>query len=173
MRPLFLALLFTLSAGPVFAQQSVLDVSRFDDWFSQEPLVEINLSGAMLNLVAEGSRAEDPDFASLAEDLQGVFVRRYTLSSARSGTRGRLLNAANDLKRQGWQTLVRVREDDEDMRVYVRPRGNILAGLVVISIDSNFDEVTIVSISGRIDPSQIGRLSERFGGPDVDVTGYD
>lgn len=157
--PLFAVLVLLGTTAPASAQ---LNLSQIDDLFTQEARVEVNVQGALLRLVAEASRSSEPEFAAMVENLQGVFVRQYDLSAARSNLGDRVSSFARSLEQGGWQTLVRVREDDEDVFIYLRPQGDVIAGLVVMSLSRDDNEATFVSIDGIIDPAEIGRLGSRF-----------
>ncbi len=157
--PLLLLLGLAAGTAPASAQ---LDLDALDRLFDEEPRVEVNVQGALLSLVAEASREDEPEFAEMVRNLRGVFVRQYTLSSARQDLTSRLSGLARSLEQSGWQTLVRVRDEEEETFVYLRPSGDVLSGLVVMALNRNDDEATFVSIDGLIDPAEIGRLGSRF-----------
>ncbi|MDX1440621.1 MAG: DUF4252 domain-containing protein, partial [Rubricoccaceae bacterium] len=169
MRVFLLSLLMVLGSVQIAAAQpSSIDLRALDNLFTEQATVEVNLRGALLNLVAEASRNDEPEFASIVDDLRGIFVRQYALSSAQSGMRNRVDSMARTLETNGWETLVRVREDDEQTFVYLLSEGNVINGMVVMSLDEGDDEATFVSIDGRIDPAHIGRLGGHFGVPEID-----
>ncbi|HYE96082.1 MAG TPA: DUF4252 domain-containing protein [Rubricoccaceae bacterium] len=159
---LALALAGLLAAPGARAQ--TFDLAGIQQLFSGEPKVEVNLRGSLLRLVAEASRREEPEFASMVENLQGIFVRQFALQDARAGLADRVRGFARSMEGDGWETLVRAREDDGgDVYVYLRPQGDLINGLVVMALDPAEGEATFVQIVGRIDPAQIGRLGSRFG----------
>lgn len=164
----FCGLFVTLFAPTGIAQPNALSSSNLDALFNQAARVEVNLRGAILRLVAEASRNDEPEFASMIDDLRGIYVRQYTLSSARSGAAGQIRELARSFEREGWETLVRVREDDEDVFIYLDTAGDVINGLIVMSLDQSEDEATFVTIDGRIDPAQIGRLGSRFNVPELE-----
>jgi len=160
-------LVAVLFAPTAFAQPSLLSPASLDALFTEEARIEVNLRGAILSLVAEASRGEEPEFAAMVDDLRGIYVRTYDLSSARPGASGEIRELARSFERDGWETLVRVREDDEDVYIYLDTSGDVINGLVVMSLDEEEDEATFVTIDGRIDPAQIGRLGSRFNVPEL------
>lgn len=167
----FLALLAVLAA-PAVSAQSPIDVRALDSYFQSEPKVEVNLKGSLLRLVSEASREDEPEFAQMVSGLNAVTVRVYELDSALSGIADRLSDLGSDLEAEGWSTLVRVRgseeDDEDDVWIYVLDDGTAFGGLAVMSLDHAEDSVSFVLIDGTIDPSQIGRLSSQFGGPELD-----
>lgn len=169
MRVLLLSAFLLLGGLQTASAQSGLDFSVLDNLFGDEPIVEVNLRGALLGLVAEASRSDEPEFASMVDGLSGIYVRQYQLSSAGSGAINQINEMARALEADGWETLVRVRDEDENTYVYLRPDGSLLDGMVVITLDEDDNEATFVSIDGLIDPSSIADLGSRFGGVDVDI----
>lgn len=167
------AALAALSAAPALAQPRPLNVRDLDAYFQDEPRVEVNLKGSLLRLLVEASREDEPEFADMVSDLNAVTVRVYDLDTAVGDLALRLGDLGDDLEDQGWSTLVRVRgeaggDDEEDVWIYVLDDGEAFGGLAVMSLDPTENQVAFVLIDGVIDPSQIGRLSSRFGGPDID-----
>ena len=167
----FLCLLAVLAAPALHAQTSI-DVRTLDSFFQSEPKVEVNLKGSLLRLIVEASREDEPEFADMVQGLNAVTVRVYELDSAFDGITDRLSRLGSDLEANGWSTLVRVRggedDDEDDVWIYVLDDGSAFGGLAVMSLDHTEGDVSFVLIDGTIDPSQIGRLSSRFGGPDLD-----
>lgn len=164
----FCGLFAVLLSPGAFAQPSGLSPANLDALFNEEARVEVNLRGAILRLVAEASRNDEPEFASMVDDLRGIFVRQYALSSARSSAPGQIRELARSFERDGWETLVRVRDDGEDVFIYLDTSGDVINGLVVMSLDEEEDEATFVTIDGRIDPAQIGRLGSTFDVPELE-----
>ena len=171
-RLLLFGLLLALAAPALHAQTTSIDVRALDSFFQREPKVEVNLKGSLLRLVVEASREDEPEFAEMVSGLNAVTVRVYDLASALDGLTDRLSRLGSDLEANGWSTLVRVRgdedEDEDDVWIYVLDDGSVIDGLAVMALDHDEDSVSFVLIDGTIDPSQIGRLSARFGGPDLD-----
>ncbi len=146
-----------LAARPAVAQQG-FSLSVVDDLFNGEPQTEVNLAGPMLGMVADASREDDPQLAQTIEDLTGVFVREYALSQARPGAIERIRQLGRTMQRDGWQTMVRSREDDEETLILTHPT----RGMVVITLDSSEDEATFVEIRGQGSAANLGRLGGRF-----------
>ena len=171
-RLLALCCLAVLAAPALRAQPTSIDVRSLDTFFDSEPKVEVNLKGSLLRLISEASREDEPEFADMITGLNAVTVRVYDLDTALDGLTTRLSRLGSDLEANGWSTLVRVRGDEEeeedDVWIYVLDDGTAFGGLAVMSLDHTEGDVSFVLIDGTIDPSQIGRLSSRFGGPDID-----
>jgi hypothetical protein len=153
-----------LAAGPAAAQPRQgtpprgFSLSIIDELFDGEPTTEVNLAGPMLGMVADASREDDPDLAETIEDLTGVFVREYALSDARPGALDRIRQLGRTMEREGWQTMVRSREDDEETLILTHPQ----RGMVVVTLDQAEDEATFVEIRGQGSAQSLGRLGGRF-----------
>lgn len=181
-----LAALFLL-AGPPAAAQTALEVDRLDRLFDRPPNVEVNLRGSLLRLAAAATADDEPELSQMIRELDAVTVRIYPLQSARAGLDGALSTLTRGLEAEGWYTMVRVRSDPdaiaraepetddglEDVWVFVNDRDDAFGGLAVVAVDHGEQTATFVHIDGLIDATQIGRLSSRFGGVDVDVEGND
>ena len=176
MRSLLLSALAALALTTAPRAQTVIDLSELDRMFESEPRVEVNLRGALLRLAAEATRADEPETAALIDGLRGVTVRVYP---APEGDRPQIVSSLADVGRRfesdGWLTLVRVRslpdddDSDGDVWIYVRESGSIFDGLAVLALDEEDSNAVFVHIDGTIDPTDIGRLTRRFGDIDVDV----
>ncbi len=142
-----------------------LDLTDVEEWFDTEPWLEVNIKGALLSLITEASKAEDdPELTSILGKLKAIEVRGYPLTSAMFEDIDRRTSLlAKRLEGQGWDTIVRVREDDERVNVYLKSDGKTIAGLVVMVLDPSDDDGAIfVNIVGDIDPQQIGRIGRKF-----------
>src|SRR5690606_23141218 len=144
----------------------VLDLSHLDDFFGDEPLVEVNLNKSLLRLAAMASEEDEPGTTALLQGLDGITVRVYDLSSAVAGLTEELTDFGHRLEEEGWQTFVRVRGNEraerEDVWIYVREAGDAFGGLVVMALDDEDQEAAFVIIDGLIQPEDIEELT-RFG----------
>lgn len=142
-----------------------LDLTSVEDWFESEPWLEVNIKGALLSLITEASKVEDdPELTSILSKLKAIEVRGYPLHPSMFDDIDRRTNElAKRLEGQGWETVVRVRENEERVNVYLKSDGKTIAGLVVMVLDPSEDEGAIfVNIVGDIDPQQIGRIGKKF-----------
>jgi hypothetical protein len=150
----------------VLTDPGYLDLNVIESWFDEEASIEVNVQGALLNLVMEASRHEDEELADMIGKLKGVYVRGYDVTADQvadiSNRTGRLARTLSD---RGWETVVRVREDDERVDVFMRTEQNRIAGLVVMVVDP--EETIFVNIVGEIDPADIGRIGGRFNVPEI------
>lgn len=141
-----------------------LDLQDVEEWFDGEPWLEVNIKGALLKLVAEASRYEDPELTDLLYKLKAIQVRGYPLSySSYDDIENRTADLARRLENQGWDTVARVRDRDERVDIYVKVHNNVIAGMIVMVLEPGSDDGSVfVNIVGEIQPEQIGRIGSRF-----------
>lgn len=165
------AILAAATPGTAFAQNNLradpgyLDLTTVEQWFDAEPWLEVNIKGALLNLIVGAAEAEDdPELTSILSKLKAIEVRGYPLTSQNFDDIDRhARQLAGRLESQGWETVVRLREDDERINVFLKSNGNSIAGLVVMVLDpSDDDGAVFVNIVGDIDPKEVGRIGQRF-----------
>ena len=133
------------------------------DLFESDAVIEVNVEGALMKLVAEASRFEDPELADLLLKLRGVYVRAYTVDRGfRNAATQRASEIGEALMDEGWSSVVRVPNRDEHVQMFVNYDGDNVAGMVVMTIEEGSDEAVFVNIVGEIDPAQIGRIGRKF-----------
>ena len=72
-----------------------------------------------------------------------------------------------------WERIVRVRKDDEQAYVYIKPSEDYewIQGIVVLAMED--DEAVFVNIVGDIKPEDISRLGGHFGIEELDSIRYE
>lgn len=171
MRILSLFLLAALLALPARAQRDALadepgyvDLVEIERWFDRDARIEVNVQGPLLKLVTEAAKYEDPDLAAMLRHIKAIQVRGYDLRpSELEDVEAHARSLGRVLKGRGWDTVARVRDDDERVEMFVKVRGDAMEGLMVMVLSPGDDETVFVNIVGEIDPEQIGRLGSRFG----------
>jgi hypothetical protein len=140
-----------------------VDLRGVEDWFDTGARLEVNVKGALLNLVAEASRYEDPELAELLLKLKAIQVRGYPLERVQlEAVEQHAERMAERLEGGGWDTVVRVRDYDERVDMYVKVVEGAIAGMVVMVVSPAEEESVFVNIVGEIDPEQIGRIGRKF-----------
>ena len=165
---LFLAVSSGLAQGledqPGYLSLDKLDLFPHDKQLS----VEVNLEGAILRMVAEATRGDDPEFASVMAGLKAIYVRVLPLAGADAGAvKSKIDRAVRLLEDRGWHSTVKVREGGEETYIYLKEADGKIAGLTLLSLEPG-DEAVAINIVGRIDPAQIGRLGRHFDIPQLE-----
>jgi hypothetical protein len=141
------------------------------------PTVQIDLNPTMLafvNAAAKGAGTLSDDAAAAAAALEGVTnVRVYVYEHIGNDLPAVMKFVADSsaaLERDGWQRVVRVNEDGEQVHVYMKPSTDAaapagsLAGLTVMVTDEGAgDEAVFINVAGTIEPAQLGRIAGSIG----------
>ena len=139
-----------------------VDLTSFDDAIDRSPTFEVNVRGVLMEMAAEAARESKPKLAGLLENLVAVQVRGFEDLDDAADVFARHARAlAQDLEREGWQSVVRVREDDEQVDIFSRERNGGIAGLIVM-VSGDDDEQVFVNVVGDIRPEQLSMLGEAF-----------
>ena len=165
-------LLVLLSASLATAQ----DLADHPGYFPVESLdalapeslnIEINLRGPMIKFVAMATADEDPEFSELVSELEAITVRIAELDAADGAKiRPQLSDAAHRLAAGGWETMVRVREEDEEIHIFTRMLDEEMQGMTVLTLDT--DEVTLINLVGKIDLAGLAHLARGLDVPQLE-----
>lgn len=128
----------------------------------EEATIEVFLKGSLLNLIAEVTKLEDPELAELLSKLKVIRVQTFSLRDQKiDEVKQKMAEMARQLEKKDWEMVVRVREKDENVYVYIKSENKKTAGLVIMSIEPH-EEAVFVNIVGEIDPAQLGRIGRKF-----------
>ena len=167
-----IGLLCVLFALPVMAQEDELkNLAGYVDFGDLsasygEPKITINLGGTMLNFVGMMSSSESPETSELISKLKGIRVQIYSLGDNLDAARNQFSDTKSHLKSSGWEPIVQVNEEDEQVLIYMKMNGASMEGMTVMTVDE--EEVMFINIIGKLDPKQLGKVMQ---GLDVDIDG--
>jgi hypothetical protein len=170
MNKFVIGLFCSLLALPAMAQEDELkDLAGYVDFGDLsvtygEPKITINLGGTMLNFVGMMSSAESPETSDLISKLKGIRVQIYTLDENVDAAKSQFVETKDNLKSSGWEPIVQINEDDEQVLVYMKMENDKMEGMTVMVVDE--EEAVFVNIIGQLNPAELGRVMEKF---DVDV----
>ena len=129
-----------------------------------EPKITINLGGTMLNFVGMMSKSESPETSQLISKLKGIRVQIYNTDDNTDAAKDQFKKVKSDIRSSGWEPIVQVNEEDEQVLVYMKMEGDNMEGMTVMVVDD--EEAVFVNIIGQLNPTELGRVMESF---DVDV----
>ena len=133
-------------------------------FFNEDDLsVNVNLDGSLLKLISAIGADDDQDAAELLAKLDAVQVRVLPLSDdARSAD---VLQKVSALSRQlgeaGWDRIIRVKERDQRVEIYLQHRDAVVSGLAVMAVEPD-DEAVFINLVGEIDLKRIGAIGRKF-----------
>ena len=170
MNKFFVGLFCTLLSLPVIAQEDELkDLPGYVDFGDLsvtygEPKITINLGGTMLGFVSMMSSAESPETSNLISKLKGIRVQIYSIDENADAAKSQFGKTKSGLKTSGWEPIVQVNEDDEQVLVYMKMDQGNMEGMTVMVVDN--EEAVFVNVIGQLNPEELGKVMETF---DVDV----
>ena len=157
-------LLMMGSPRPAHAQETELtslpgyvDFNEVSQWFDTPANIEVNLRGALMGLICNSS--DDPEFTDVVCELQAIQARGYPMAS---GTQDEVMQRFEELSARlqsdGWERVVYIRDEEENVYIYVKPDGESITGLTVMMADPSEQETMFVNIVGSIRPEEIGKI---------------
>ena len=156
--PVVMAAEDDLQDHPGFVDFSVLTAIA-----DTEPNVEISLKAPLLNMITNLIRNEDEEAAEFISKLLRVTVNVFESSAIDVDEISDSMNTiAEDLDAQGWERVVRVREDSDHVDVYFRlsDDADIIYGIAIMVAEPG--DTVLVNIVGDISTDDISALGRRF-----------
>ncbi len=140
-----------------------VDFSTLTAITSTEPSVEISLKAPLLNMVTNLIRNEDEEAADFISKLLRVTVNVFESENIDvDEISASMSDIANDLDAQGWERVVRVREDSDHVDIYFRLSADseIIHGIAIMVAEPG--ETVLVNIVGDISADDISAVGRRF-----------
>jgi hypothetical protein len=157
---------------PAMAQEDTLkdypgyvDFGELNSIFG-EPSVQISVGESLLGLVSSLSASEDPEAAELFNRLNGVRVNVFENTAITSGAIDYVKDTSARLNELGWESVVTVNSDDEQVRIFMMMNDNQVEGITVMTIGD--DEAVFVNVIGSINPEELGKVMNNF---DINING--
>lgn len=167
------ALTFVLTvmlALPAMAQEDALkafpgyvDFGDLGDTFG-EPTVQISVGASLLSLVGSLSASEDPEAAEMFKRLNGVRVNVYENTEVTAEGLDLVKKVSNQLSGDGWESVVTVNSEDEQVRIFMKISDDVVQGITVMVVEAT--EAVFVNVIGDINPAELEKVMENF---DVDI----
>lgn len=161
---LFLAILLPMA---VLAQKTPVD-KLFDKYANQKGFTTVNISGKLLGFASQ-IETGDEDVGAMLSGLNGIRV--LTVEDDELNKKldfYKELEADGFFKDNNFEVLMEVTEENEVVRFLAKDVGNgkISDLLLVVGGDDN----ALISISGIIDPANIGKITKAI---NIDVGDID
>ena len=168
----FVAVLLFAALLPLGAQEIKMPASLEKLAAKADETVDVTLDASLLKFAGRFLSDKSADEAAAKKILAGlesITVRSYEFSREGQYDPADLDEIRAQVKAPQWSRIVGVRskKDRENVDVYFKDGGNgNLGGIVVLVAEPT--ELTIVSVVGTIDPSQLASLGGQFGIPKFD-----
>ncbi len=128
---------------------------------TKKPAVSVNLEGPMIRIATAAAAEAAPPIGKLLEKIELIQVKVYEdLQQDATSVLNMAAKKIEELKQQGWTTVVSVPDDDETVDVLSRTSKDAILGLVVLVAEK--DEVVFVNLAGEIDPERLGRMIGKY-----------
>jgi len=154
------ALAINAGAAPLLPGQ--VDFGQFTPANGAE-FVDVNLPGSLISLAAKFVEKQEPDVAKLLTGIKMVRVNVMGLSDQnRAEVEARVKAVRSDLGSSGWEKLVAVMKEGQDVGVYLKmDEKSAIQGLTVVVVDGK-KQAVFVNVVGDIRPEQLTMLGERL-----------
>lgn len=164
--------LTAMLALPAMAQEDALkafpgyvDFGELTGIFG-EPNVQISVGASLLSLVGSLSAKEDPEAAELFKRLKGVRVNVFENTQVSAEGLGFVKDVSAKLSARGWESVVSVNSEDEQVRIFMLIRDDIVEGITVMAVEPT--EAVFVNVIGNISPAELEKVMDNF---DVQMDG--
>jgi hypothetical protein len=131
-----------------------------------EPTVQIAVGESLLGLVGSLSASEDPEAAELFNRLNGVRVNVFETTSMADGAIDFVKETSLKLDDIGWEPVVTVNSQDEQVRIFMMINNDRVEGITVMAVEET--EAVFVNVIGSINPDELGKVMNNF---DIDING--
>jgi len=103
---------------------------------------------------------EDPEVAKLFKRLHGVRVSVFENPTVNEGAVDFVKSISSKLSQQGWESVVTVNSDDEQVRIFMKFNGENVEGITVMALAE--DEAVFVNVIGDLNPDELGKVMDNF-----------
>ena len=127
------------------------------------PTVEISLKAPLLNMITNLIRNEDVEAADFISKLMRVTVNVFESTAIDvDEIASSMTSIADDLDKEGWERVVRVREDESHVDIYFRLSEDsmIIHGIAIMVAEPT--ETVLVNIVGDISVDDLSAVGRRF-----------
>lgn len=160
---------FVLAASSTFAlaaedHPGYVDFSGLHSLIDTEPVVEVTLREPLLRLITESIPEEDAEAVNFVSRLLNVRLHVYEDIGGNVGQIADDMDEiASDLEAESWERVVRIRDDDDQVDIYLRfsETDDVVYGIAVMIVSED-GEMVLANIAGDISFDDIGALGRRF-----------
>jgi len=169
MRQLFIGLaLAALASGTGLAQDVQIPEQIEKLAAKSSETVNVTLDGPLLQLAGQflnSAKADEQQAKQVVSKLKGIHVRSFEFTKAGEYSEADVAAFRVQLRAPAWSRIVDTesKANGEHVEIFMKRDKDQPAGLAVIAAEPK--ELTIVSIDGAIDLSQLASLGGQFGIP--------
>ena len=165
-RPIVITLLAGLAAASLHAAPETLpavDFGKLPGPASGGEFVEVNVSSNLIAMAVRLAKDAEPEITGALRNLQRIHVNVIGLDDGnRAQVQERVKTIRTDLDTQGWERLVAVQQDEQNVVVQIKTKGDQLVQGLMVTIFTGKKQAVLVNIVGDIDPDKLALIGERF-----------
>jgi hypothetical protein len=159
---LIICALFTVFTLQVFGQNSALE-KFFSDYLEDPSFTVVNISPKMFKMISKLDIEDiDPEVKDLINSIEGLKV----LAKEDGDGLKYYKEAYQKIDKNQYEELMTVRDQDENVRIYIKDQGDIINELILLV--GSKDEFVLLDIIGKIDLKTIGKLSKSLDVPGME-----
>lgn len=133
-----------------------------------EPTLEVLLEGPLLRLLAGASGEEGSGFEEMLASLKLIRINAFPIAEGAEDVAAKFEALSTQLAEGGWSRIVRVKEDEETVNIFMLTNEDVIQGLVVLAAAS--EEAIFVNIVGDVNPDLLSMLGDGFFADDFDFS---
>jgi hypothetical protein len=175
----WIVLVGVVSGAPLAAAQpeevtalpGYVDLEELGLYEGELASLEISIHEPLISLVASAVGDDDSELSKILRGLKSIRLRTFPIPEG-DGDRVRKRSAemGQRLQRAGWESIVRVRDEGEDIQILLRTLDQQIAGMVLVAVEEG-ESVTLVNIVGSFDPEELGGLGRSLGVEPLEMIG--
>ena len=151
----------------VTSDPGYVDLNRFAEALDMRPNIEVTIQGALLDMVSNRAQREDDTAGRLMRNLRSIQVRGFPTENATlSDYDDTLSRFTDELLNEGWDRVMHVREDDQNVSLFMRYNDDQVAGLTMMVSDPSDERLLFINIVGSIQPEDLDTL---MGGSGIEL----
>lgn len=138
-----------------------IDFGKFEAT-EEGTFVEIKVNSSLITMAAKLTKESEPEIARILSGLRSIRVNVMEFDNDnRKDIESRIRSIRGQLDNLHWEKVVSVKEDGEDVGIYVKMKGEeSIEGVTVTVIDDG--EAVLIHVDGSIRPEELATLGERF-----------
>lgn len=151
----------------VTSDPGYVDLNRFAEALDMRPNIEVTIQGALLDMVSNRAQREDDTAGRLMRNLRSIQVRGFPTENATLSDYDETLSRfADELLSAGWDRVMHVREDEQNVSLFMRYNDDQVAGLTMMVSDPSDERLLFINIVGSIQPDDLDTL---MGGSGIEL----
>lgn len=169
-----LGLLLAVAASLPAAAENVKDLPGYLDltWIDiptdAAEIQDIDLSTVLLGVAADAEEAGDVEMARALAMVKSIRVKAFsTETSQQSDIDAMVERVTKQMKKDDWERLIFVKDDEETVTVSTKYRDGNMVGLMVVAHEAG-EEIAFVNVVGNLDLATLMKLGLSMDDLDLD-----